>query len=126
MKKNRFVRNQKGFTLIEIIAVLIILGILAAIAIPKYFDMTADAKNKSAQAAVAEGIARLNAKAAQYIIQNNGALPLASALTVENDAGDYTLTLSGATTSTVLVTATGKAGTPAESGTATRTWTRPS
>jgi len=28
-------RNQKGFTLIEIIAVLVILGILAAVAVPK-------------------------------------------------------------------------------------------
>ena len=34
-------RNQKGFTLIEIIAVLVILGVLAAVAIPKYQDLKA-------------------------------------------------------------------------------------
>jgi prepilin-type N-terminal cleavage/methylation domain-containing protein len=36
--------NQDGFTLVEIIAVLVILGILAAVAIPKYFDLQAEAK----------------------------------------------------------------------------------
>lgn len=46
MLKKRL-RNQKGFTLIEIIAVLVILGILAAIAIPKYLDMQGDARAKA-------------------------------------------------------------------------------
>ena len=46
-------RNQKGFTLIEIIAVLVILGILAAVAIPKYFDMQGQARIKAVQGALA-------------------------------------------------------------------------
>lgn len=36
-------REQKGFTLIEIVMVIILLGILAAVAIPKFVDLSTDA-----------------------------------------------------------------------------------
>jgi len=48
------IRNEKGFTLIEIIAVLVILGVLAAVAIPKYISMMDESRNAAAQGAIAE------------------------------------------------------------------------
>ena len=47
------VRNQRGFTLIEIVMVIVLLGVLAAIAIPKYIDLKTDAQNATADGIVA-------------------------------------------------------------------------
>jgi len=38
------VRSQKGFTIIELVVVIVILGILAAVAFPKFQDLSGDAK----------------------------------------------------------------------------------
>ncbi|MBW1773407.1 MAG: prepilin-type N-terminal cleavage/methylation domain-containing protein [Deltaproteobacteria bacterium] len=55
MKRKRMgLKGEEGFTLIEIIAILIILGILAAVAVPRYIDLTANAEARAIDAGVAE------------------------------------------------------------------------
>ena len=63
-------RNEKGFTLIEIIAVLVILGILAAIAIPKYMDLQGEARSKAVQGAISALQSTASMNYAQGLLAN--------------------------------------------------------
>jgi len=46
--------NHSGFTLVEIIAVMIILGVLASLAIPRYINMEQNARERALDAGIAE------------------------------------------------------------------------
>jgi type IV pilus assembly protein PilA len=50
------VRNEAGFTLIEIAAVVIILGVLIAVAVPAYLSFTGTAQKTGAQANVRSAV----------------------------------------------------------------------
>ena len=69
MKNRKLINNEKGFTLIEIIAVLVILGILAAVAVPKFFDLQTKAREKAVYTAVSELKVRVNQHFANELLK---------------------------------------------------------
>jgi len=54
MKIKPSIRNQKGFTLIELISIMIILGVLGSVAIKKYDNLTQTASERVLATAVKE------------------------------------------------------------------------
>jgi len=68
----RHAAGQQGFTLIEIIAVLVILGILAAVAVPRFVDVAATADQRGLDMGVAELNQRESLVWANAMLSNNG------------------------------------------------------
>ncbi|WP_117161302.1 competence type IV pilus major pilin ComGC [Paraliobacillus sp. X-1268] len=49
-RMRKMLRNEKGFTLVELLAVIVILGIIVAIAVPAIGNITEDARSNAAEA----------------------------------------------------------------------------
>ncbi len=65
-------RTQKGFTLVEILIVVVILGILAAIVIPQFTDASTEAKNSS----LCSDLQTVRSQIQLYKIQHNDIPPV--------------------------------------------------
>jgi len=113
-------RRINGFTLIEVLITLAILGILAAIAIPAYNGYITTAKMSEAH----NNLAAIRLAQEEFFLENNRYFSGANATAIKNDSDDlwivtkgsdgynfdYVVTLSSGWTAT----ATGKVGTTLE------------
>ncbi|OIQ71709.1 fimbrial protein precursor [mine drainage metagenome] len=99
---------QKGFTLIELMIVVAIIGILAAVALPAYQDYTVRAKATELMLAAAGG-----KTAVAEFFQVNGALPAAASLVL---ATQSTTNVASVVQSAGVITATAQAAITGLSG----------
>ncbi len=99
------VRKQKGFTIIELVVVIVILGILSAVAFPKFSNMSDQANLAVAQGALAavQSAAVIQFAANQGVKQSYASIQaqttVSSGVTFSGNCGAPTASYGGQTTS---------------------------
>ena len=99
------VRNRKGFTLIELMIVVVIIGILAAIAIPKFSNVSRNSKQAEAGPVLKQLCTLVNTYRDQYSLPPT-AIGNLSTVGWQDPAADYFTFDVTATTNAGTATAT--------------------
>ena len=81
-------KQQKGFTIIELVVVIVILGILAAVAFPKFQDLSGSAKT----AVLNGGVAAFKSAAVITMAKNSGSVPTFASVNNQTSADNVSFT----------------------------------
>lgn len=98
-------QGESGFTLVELLVVMLILGLLAAIAIPSFFNQ----RDKATDADAKAGARTAQTAMESFATDNSGSYASASAdgselKTIEETLNDYTIAVTDQTADTYTIT----------------------
>lgn len=105
-------RKNAGVTLLELMIVVLIIGVLAAIAFPNYTDYVQRTNRTDAQTMLLETAQELERCMSAYGAYNNGNCGVAFPMTSESGYYEITAANANVTQSTFTLTATPTAGSP--------------
>ena len=99
----KFHKNRKGFTLIELMIVVVIIGILAALAIPRFMRATTKSKQSEGKAILKQIYVMERAYRQEHDVYHSNLNTIGVEIDTANARYDYVL--SGVTDSTFLASA---------------------